>query len=247
MEHPGFTFESIPPFRLCISREHRFGTDAFLLARFAAPKKGDRRACDLCSGCGVIPLLWLRRENPPALVYAVEILEQPIAQLRRTVEENGLQGVLLPLHRDLRELAPGDIPTGSLDLVACNPPYYPPGTGAVSRSPHRLSARHQVSCGLRDAAAAAARLLRYGGRFCLCGRPGQLPDAMEALRKNGLEPKRLRLVQKLADTPPWLFLLEGRKGGRPSLKVEAPLLMELPAGGFTPEVLSIYGKEAREK
>ena len=66
---------------------------------------------------------------------------------------------------------------------------------------------------------------------------------MEALRGAGLEPKRLRLVQKLANTPPWLFLLEGRKGGKPFLQVEAPLLMEDSGGGFTREVLAIYGKE----
>ena len=43
------TFEEIGPLRLCISKEHRFGTDAFLLADFAQARRGDR-ACDLCSG-----------------------------------------------------------------------------------------------------------------------------------------------------------------------------------------------------
>ncbi len=43
------TFEEIGPLRLCISKEHRFGTDAFLLADFAQARRGDR-ACDL--GCG---------------------------------------------------------------------------------------------------------------------------------------------------------------------------------------------------
>ncbi len=237
------TLEQIGPLRLWISREHRFGTDAFLLAHFSAPHRGDR-ACDLCSGCGIIPVLWLRREAAPAAAYAVELLPQPIALLERTVRENALEGRLLPICRDLRELGPGDIPTASLDLVTCNPPYNAPGTGAPAQSPHRLAARHEVACDLPAIAATAARLLRFGGRFCLCGRPQRLADAMEALRAAGLEPKRLRLVQKLAGTPPWLFLLEGRKGGRPSLQVEAPLLMENPQGGFSPEVLTIYGKEA---
>lgn len=238
----GCTFEEIPPFRLCISREHRFGTDAFLLAAFARPRRGDR-ACDLCSGCGIIPLLWLRQERRPAVAYGVELMEQAAEQMAVTVRENRLEGLLVPIHRDLRQLEAGDISPASLDLVSCNPPYYLPGTGAPAQSPHRLAARHQVACDFPAVAGAAARLLRYGGRFCLCGRPQQLPDAMEALRGAGLEPKRLRLVQKLSGTPPWLFLLEGRKGGRPSLRVEAPLLMENPGGGFTREVLAIYGKE----
>lgn len=236
-----FTFETIGSLRLCVSREHRFGTDAFLLAGFSRVRRGDR-ACDLCAGCGIIPLLWLRDEPRPAVVYAVELLEQPIAQMELTVRENGLENRLIPIHRDLRELA-GEITPGSIDLVACNPPYFRPGTGAPAQTSHRLAARHEVSCDLPAIAETAARLLRYGGRFCLCGRPQRLADAMEALRDTGLEPKRLRLVQKHADTPPWLFLLEGRKGGRPSLRVEPPLLMENPGGGFTREVLEIYGKK----
>ena len=236
-----FTFENIGPLRLCITREHRFGTDAFLLAAFSRVRRGDR-ACDLCSGCGIIPVLWLRNEPRPAVAYAVELPEQAINQINLTIRENALENQLVPIHKDLRELV-GEIPPASIDLVTCNPPYFRPGTGAPARSPHRLAARHEVSCDLPAIAEAAARLLRYGGRFCLCGRPQRLPDAMEALRDNRLEPKRLRLVQKHADTPPWLFLLEGRKGGKPSLRVEAPLLMENPGGGFTREVLEIYGKE----
>ena len=39
-----------------INRVHRFSTDAVLLADFASPKKDDI-ACDLGTGCGIIPLL----------------------------------------------------------------------------------------------------------------------------------------------------------------------------------------------
>lgn len=239
MQH--FSFETIGSLRICITREHRFGTDAFLLAHFSRVHGGDR-ACDLCAGCGIIPVLWLRDEPRPAVAYAVELLELPIAQIGRTIQENALEGRLVPIHRDLRELAE-EIQPGSIDLVTCNPPYFRPGDGAPAQTLHRLAARHEVACDLPTIAKTAARLLRYGGRFCLCGRPQRLADAFEALRDAGLEPKRLRLVQKHADTPPWLFLLEGRKGGKPSLRVDAPLLMENPDGGFTQEVLEIYGKK----
>lgn len=240
---PGaYTFEEIPPFRLCVSREHRFGTDAFLLAGFSRPRQGEK-VCDLCSGCGIIPILWLRREERrPAVVYGVELLEQAAKQMDITCRENGLEKIFIPLCRDLRELDKEDIPPASLDVVACNPPYTLPGRGIPAQSPHRLAARHQVACTLPDIAKTAARLLKFGGRLCLCGRPQFLPDTMEALRQEGLEPKRLRFVQKLGDKPPWLFLLEGRKGGKPFLQVEAPLLMERPEGGFSPEVLALYGK-----
>ena len=66
---------------------------------------------------------------------------------------------------------------------------------------------------------------------------------MEAMRQNDIEPKRLRFVQQREHTAPWLFLLEGRRGGKPFLQVEAPLIIEGP-GGFSPEMLRIYGKAA---
>lgn len=240
------TFEEIPPLRVCVSREHRFGADALLLADFARAKK-NTRACDLCAGCGIIPLLWLRRaEQAPARVYAVELLPRAVEQMEKSRAENALGDRFVPLLRDLRELTAEDIPFGSLDLVTCNPPYNPDGTGRPAGTASRLTARHEVACDLPAVAGTAARLLRFGGRFCLCGRPRRLPDAIAALRTAGLEPKRLRFVQKRADTPPWLFLLEGRKGGRPSLQVEAPLLMETPGGGPAREALEICGKQTPE-
>ena len=48
-------------------------------------------------------------EAAPAAAYAVELLPQPIALLERTVRENALEGRLLPICRDLRELGPGEI------------------------------------------------------------------------------------------------------------------------------------------
>ena len=233
--------EWVGPLALWISREHRFGTDAFLLSDFAGARRGER-ACDLCAGCGIVPLLWFREEPFPRAAWGVELLEEPFRLMERTLGENpGLAGRFFPVHRDLRQLE-GVLPAGSMDLVTCNPPYNPPGRGIPAGTSHRRTARHQEDCSPEELAGAAARLLRFGGRFCLCGRPQYLPGVMEALRGAGLEPKRLRLVQKLADTPPWLFLLEARRGGKPFLQVEAPLLMERPQGGFSPEVLRIYGK-----
>lgn len=89
--------------------------------------------------------------------------------------------------------------------------------------------------------AAAARLLKFGGRFCLCQRPERLCDVLTLLRQQGLEPKRVRFVQQRPGSAPWLFLCEGKKGAKPFLQVEAPLLIE-GEDGFSEELLKIYGK-----
>ena len=150
---------------------------------------------------------------------------------------------LHPVLADLKDL-PKDIPAGCFNVVTMNPPYKPEGDGILSETNADQIARHMTECTLEDMCRAAARLLNFGGKFCICLRPERLVDAMEAYRKAGLEPKKLRFVQKRADTPPWLFLLEGRKGGKPFLTVQPPLLIQGPDGRNSEELQRIIGEYA---
>ena len=75
MTYNDFTFESLGEgIEICISDEHRFGTDAFLLADFSAGRHKDICA-DLCTGSGIIALL-LHKFYKPQKIYAVEIQER---------------------------------------------------------------------------------------------------------------------------------------------------------------------------
>jgi 4-diphosphocytidyl-2C-methyl-D-erythritol kinase len=70
----------------------------------------------------------------------------------------------------------------------------------------------------------------------------RLADAMEAMRKYSVEPKKLRLVQQRKSKAPKLFLLEGRRGGkRGFLEVMPTLFIEDESGNFSEEMLNIYG------
>lgn len=229
---------------VCVSREHRFGTDAFLLAGFSQAKKGEK-VCDLCSGCGIVGLLWQREAGKrPERTYCVELQPQAAALLAHSVELSGLSGQVAAIEKDLRALTGRDIPMGSLDLCACNPPYKAAGQGLISERAEKALARHELSCPLDELCQMAAQLLRYGGRFCICQRPERLCDIFAAMRAGGLEPKRLRLVQKRPDTTPWLALIEGRRGGKPFLTVEPPLIVQDETGAFSPEMRRIYRLDA---
>lgn len=229
-----------PGLRLCVSRVHTFGTDALLLSNFAAPRKKDF-VCDLGSGCGIIPALWFRQPaQGPAKAWALELQPEAVALMEHSLKEGGLPPErFIPVQGDLRELP---LPEGSFDLVTCNPPYYPTASGTASASAASRMARHETTCTLEDACKAAASLLHPGGRFCLCHRPERLAEVFRAMQAQGMEPKRLRFVHQRKEKPPWLFLLEGRLGGRPSLRVEAPLFLE-EAGKPSPEMARIYGRE----
>ena len=64
---------------------------------------------------------------------------------------------------------------------------------------------------------------------------------MCAMRDNDIEPKYLRFVSKSPSDAPWLFLIEGRKGGGSFMQV-LPQLYIRGSGGISPELAQIYGK-----
>ena len=105
-----------------------------------------------------------------------------------------------------------------------NPPYFPAGSGESAKGEARQIAREETSCTLDDVCAAAQRVLRYGGRFTLVHRAERLADVLFAMRSHGIEPKRLRFLAKLPDAAPSLLFVEGKRGGKSGLVIEAPLV-----------------------
>lgn len=221
------------------SPQHTFNTDTILLASFSAPKRHELCA-DFGTGCGTIPLWWAGR-NHPKHIWAVELQKQAAEQAEESVRRCGLSETITVIREDLRTLPriPG---MEELHLIACNPPYQAAGTGIISAGSQEQLARHELSCTMEDVIQAAFPRLRWGGRLCICQRPQRLTDAMVLFRQKGLEPKRLRLVQQRPEKAPFLFLLEGRRGGKPGLVVEPTLLIENGQGGISREMEEIYGE-----
>ncbi len=222
---------------------HKFGTDAILLADFAKARTGDV-ACDLGTGCGIIPFLWCRGDAPKS-VYAVDIQANAIELVKKSAELNSLSGRITPMLADLRALDRSM--SGSFTLVTMNPPYKKLTDGVISPDDSRAIARHEVKCTIDDVTLAASRLLKPSGRLCMCHRPERLCDLFGAMRKSGIEPKRLRLVCSRADSAPSLVLCEGRKGGKAGLCIEAPLIIQAEAGGYTDQMNEIYAEFAAEE
>ena len=220
---------------VCRSDRHSFGTDAFLLISFSRYRAKDS-VCDLGTGCGIIPLL-MQRERPPKQIYAVDIQPEAITQLQMALERSRKPLAITPICTDLRVLWE-NAPKGVLDLVTCNPPYKANDAGIVSPDMAKRIARHEVACEFSDICAAAAKLLQYHGRFCVCCRPERLTDVMYAMRAHGIEPKRLRHVCKNPESAPWLFLLEGMKGAKSFLQIEPSLYMR-SGTGMTAEAAQI--------
>lgn len=227
--------------KIAVSPEHTFGTDAVVLAYFANPKRKDK-CIDMGTGCGIIPLLWLRDKNQSP-VHCLDIQKNAVEQVAVSIEQNSFEKRLFPHNCDLRKIKE-EFKAESFTLVTMNPPYKPVNTGIESLSESARIARHEVCCNIEDAVKAAAYLLTFGGRFCMCHRPERLADAIEALRTYKLEPKRLRFVSDKEGEAPFLFLIEAKKGSKPFLKVEPNLALKNKDSKFSKEMLKVYGSYA---
>ena len=218
--------------------QHPPGLDSFLLASLPKLKPG-WNVCDLGCGTGLLGLLLLQRQRALA-VTGLDIQPEAVRLGKLAAAENRMEDRLFFRLEDLRETA---LPAGSFDLAVCNPPYFPPSAGPLPKGEARRTARTEEACALEDVCRAAGRLLRWGGAFCLVHKPERLTDLLCALRGEGLEPKRLRLVSLRPERAPSLLLLEARRGGKPGLAVEEPLILENPDGSPTAELNRIYFRE----
>ena len=142
------------------------GLDSFLLSSLPRLKPG-LRVCDLGCGTGLVSLLLLQRQRE-LTVTGLDIQPEAVRLGTLAAEENGLTDRLSFLLGDLRE---SNLPAGSFDLVVCNPPYFPPSNGPLPKGAARRTARTEETCTLEDVGRAAARLLRWGGSFCLVHKP----------------------------------------------------------------------------
>ena len=209
---------------LATDTDYRFGTDAIVLSHFARPRKSGETVCELGTGCGVIPFLLLQKPFVPKKVLGVDILTDAIALCQLSVEKNKREEIAF-VCADWRE--PAHIaPRGSFDRVICNPPYFSADSGRQSDTPARRIARHEQSDTLSSLTVAAAYLLKYGGRFCVCHRPERLCDLVCALREQGLEPKRLQTVSQKQGAAPFLLLVDAVKGGKAGVEILPPLYLD---------------------
>lgn len=220
-----------------VSEAHIFTSDSIVLASFCAPRHKDK-CCDLGTGNGIIPLLWHRDFSPKEIV-GVELSESAVELFTKTLTENNLTDKIKLIHSDLRKLK-GVLPNEYYDIVSINPPYKKLGTGIVNEGKDYKNARHEFTCTLEDCSRAAAQLLKFGGRFCICQRPERLPDIFEAMRKFKIEPKSMREVIQRAGKEPSLVLVEGKKGSAPGFRISAPLILENADGDYTEEAKELF-------
>ena len=221
---------------IALSDKHRFSTDSVLLSHFSAPKKTDVVA-ELCSGCGIVSLLWFRsKQLSPKCVYTLDIDPEAVLLTSKAIEKNKLQENITAFCGDLKN-PPKEFLPNFFDMVVCNPPYFPTPKKADLNS---TVARHEISSSIEDVCSSAAKMLRFGGRLCVSWRPSRLSALFASMRANKIEPKRMQPVCSKPDEPPFLMLIEGRLGAGEELSVLPNIVLYNNDRTLTEQYKQIY-------
>ena len=215
-----------------------FGMDAVVLSGFVRVPKG-AKVLDLGTGTGILPLL-LSAKTEASELTGLEIQHESAELARRSVELNGLSERIHIIEGDIREAA-GIFGAASFSVIVSNPPYIAEGSGLQNPEDALAIARHEILCSFADVAGESAAMLPHGGKLFLVHRPERLAELICTLRECRLEPKRMRFVHSFADREPSMLLLEAAKGGRPGMKIEAPLILYEREGVYSEEMRRDYG------
>lgn len=210
-----------------------FGSDAVLLSKFAAFKKGSR-VLDMCTGTGIIPVLCYA-QNPTLTIDAVEIMDNVASMAQRTMELNKISDKVRVLSGDLKDCIQ-IYGKRVFDAVTCNPPYMNEGGGLVNPNDYLAVARHEIHCSLDDVVRVASMVLKPHGKLFMVHRADRLCDVIYTFRKYRIEPKRLAMVHPNSKGSPNLILIEGALYGKVQLKVLPPVFMYDDEGNYIQQI-----------
>lgn len=217
-----------------------FGIDSILLTDFAKNIKQNSKVIDLGTGTGIIPILLYGKTKNTKFV-GVEIQSEVAEMANRSVKLNLLENNIEILNTNILELSK-IYNRGSFDVVTTNPPYKKINTGVINENNKKLISRHEITASLEDFIRTASFLLKDLGEFYMVHRPDRLVDIFYEMRKNKIEPKKIKFIYPNKNKKTNLVLIKGIKNGKQFLEFENNLYVYNEDGNYTNEILKIYNK-----
>ena len=132
--------------------------------------------------------------------------------------------------------------TDSFDIITCNPPYFKCNENSILNDNDIKSiARHELKVNIEDIIRISKKLLKNGGSLNIVHRTDRLIEIIDLMKKNNLEPKRIQFIYPKKNNDSNIVLIDGRKNGKPGLKILKPLIVHNEDGSYTKEVLNLFG------
>ena len=189
-----------------------FGIDSVILSDFAKNIKKGSKVVDLGTGTGIIGLLLCKKTELKEIV-GVEIQKEVAEMANRSIKLNKLEDKFKILNTDINKIFEDKLlEKNKFDVVVMNPPYKEKGTGKINEVDSKIISRHEVKATLSDFIKVASNLLKDKGEIYIVHKPERMPDIIQKMRENKIEPKEIKTVYSNKKTEASLILIKGIKG-----------------------------------
>ena len=215
-----------------------FSLDSVLLPNFVLLSPNTKNILDLCTGNAPIPLILSTKTK--ANIIGVEIQKEIYDLAKKSVKLNNINSISL-INDDVKNITK-KFETDSFDIITCNPPYFKCNENSILNDNDIKSiARHELKVNIEDIIRISKKLLKNGGSLNIVHRTDRLIEIIDLMKKNNLEPKRIQFIYPKKNNDSNIVLIDGRKNGKPGLKILKPLIVHNEDGSYTKEVLNLFG------
>lgn len=215
-----------------------FSLDSVLLPNFITINKNVRNILDIGCGNAPIPLILSTKTN--ADIIGVEIQEYVSILAKESVKINKKENQIKIINKDINELYE-KIESDYFDIITCNPPFFnTENILNMNESEYKTIARHEVKLNLEQIMKISKKMLKNNGILGIVHRPERLVEILLLMKKNNIEPKRIRFVYPKKGRDAKILLIEGRKNGNPGLTILEPLYVHNENGVYTEEVKKFF-------
>lgn len=217
-----------------------FSLDSVLLPNFVTLNKSAQKILDI--GCGNAPIPLILSTKTSAKIVGIEIQPQIYELAKKSIEINNLSDQIEIINDDVLNYVK-NTESDQFDIITCNPPFFRVDeTSNLNDNECKSIARHEIKLNLDSLFKTARKLLKNNGVVSIVHRPERMIEIIEIMKKNNIEPKKMRLVYPKIDKESNMLLIEGKKNGNVGLKILAPLYVHDENGNYSQEVLKYFEK-----
>ena len=215
-----------------------FSLDSVLLPNFATINTNVKNILDIGCGNAPIPLILSTKTN--ANIIGVEIQKEVYELALKSVRINNLESRIKIINGDINEIY-DSFETETFDIITCNPPFFKVSDGSnFNDSDYKTIARHEIKLNLDQIFKISKKLLKNNGNIVMVHRPERLVDIITSMKKYNIEPKRIQFVYPKKDKDANILLIEGKKNGRPGIKIETPIYTHDENGEYSMQVKNFF-------
>jgi tRNA1(Val) A37 N6-methylase TrmN6 len=215
-----------------------FSLDSVLLPNFVTLNKNINKILNI--GCGNAPIPLILSTKTKAKIIGIDIQNNICLQAKNTVDLNHLNERIEIINADIREYYK-TIESDTFDVITCNPPFFPIKEKALINNKESKSlARHELTLNLEDIMVISRKLLKNNGVLALVHRPERMIDIIQVMKANNIEPKKIQFIYPMPGKPANILLIEGRKNGKPEIKICSPLYAHKKNGEYSENIKKYF-------